>query len=458
MRRLLLYLALAALVPGFVQAQETAAQPANLSEIKVFELPRVDLRKARVEDEKRQLDGNVAHYAVAVEVDVTTDEAGTWDSWDLPRRDTARWRVRLRSPGALSLSLSFSRYRLPEGARLTISSVDGRERLEFTARDNEAHGQLWTPPLLADDLILELTVPYDDDEVVDLFDRFELRIGRVHHGYAGFGEAQPLSGPCERDVACAESPLWRDVARSVGLVVIEGVRYCTGFMVNNTALDGKPFFVTAHHCGVTRENAASAVVMWNYESASCRGDHLGEEALRPSRHFQTGATLRAAYEPTDVALLELDDLPSLDWNVHYAGWDRSLAVPRGTAAIHHPKTDLKRLSLDLDRIVPTLYLEDAVTPRGDHFRVGAWELGTTEGGSSGAPLFNRDQRVIGQLHGGYASCSQASADWFGRFAVSWFGGGRPGERLSDWLDPLATESVTLDGLDAGQLLTSFLEP
>lgn len=452
MRRLSMLIALAALVPGFVRAQEASALPFDLAQVELLDLPRVDLRQARVADQKRQLDGQVAHFAVALDVDGSWLDRGSWD------RDLRNfyWRLRIRSRGALSLSLAFTRFRLPEGASVEVYSTDGRERVgPFTARDNEAHGELWTPPLLADDVIVELTLPR---AVLNEGLLPELQLGRVNHGYAGFGETKPLSGPCERDVACAESPIWYDAARSVGLVVIEGVRYCTGFMVNNTALDGRPFFVTAQHCGVTRENAPSVVVMWNYESASCRGADAGDVALAPSRNFQTGAVLRAAYAPTDVVLLELDDLPHLDWNVHYAGWDRTPAKPRLTAAIHHPNTDLKRLSLDLDPIATTFYLHDDEVLDGDHFRIGAWELGTTEGGSSGAPLFNRDQRVIGQLHGGYASCGEHAADWFGRFAVSWSGGGRVDERLSDWLDPLNTESLTLDGLDASELLTTDAEP
>ena len=35
---------------------------------------------------------------------------------------------------------------------------------------------------------------------------------------------------------------------------------------------------------------------------------------------------------------------------------------------------------------------------------GGWELGVTEGGSSGSPLFDQNGRIIGQLFGGTATC------------------------------------------------------
>ena len=58
---------------------------------------------------------------------------------------------------------------------------------------------------------------------------------------------------------------------------------------------------------------------------------------------------------------------------------------------------------------------------------------------------------MGQLHGGFAACGEPRADWFGRFSAAWEGRGRSSSRLSDWLDPLDTGAVTLDGLDASEI-------
>lgn len=69
------------------------------------------------------------------------------------------------------------------------------------------------------------------------------------------------------------------------------------------------------------------------------------------------------------------------------------------------------------------------------FRVIDWDEGTTEGGSSGSPLFNPNFRIIGQLQGGCAACGNHLADFYGRLPVSWLGGGISSSRLSNWLDP-----------------------
>ncbi|MCP4659716.1 MAG: trypsin-like peptidase domain-containing protein [bacterium] len=442
-RRLLLpVLIVAALLPRLALAQGASAQPVpdrELDRIPRLELPEVDLDQARLDDEERVLRGNGAQYAVALEVNVIPWDEG---QWEMARLNHARWRLRLSSPGALSLNLAFSRYKMPPEGELTIYSPDGRHRIgPFTERDNEEHGELWTPPLLTDELILEVTLPFE------LLGELELRLAKVHHGYAGFGEAEPKSGPCEVDLACTPAEIWRDAARSVALISVEGVRFCTGFLVNNTALDGKPLFITAHHCGVNRRNAASVVVLWNHESPVCRdGDEAAGEPGDLSQ-FQTGAVFRAAYRPSDVVLIELDDPPDPAFNVFYAGWDRSETDPRRTVVIHHPNTDVKRISFDYDRATATPHLSSESLAKGNHLRIADWDLGTTEGGSSGAPLFNQDMRVVGQLHGGYAACDDRQADWFGRFSASWTGNGRPGLRLSDWLDPLSSEALTLDGIE-----------
>lgn len=443
-RRLLpLGLLLAALLPQLALAQGTpAALLPELAEVERLALPEVDLAAARRADEARVQNGRSPHYAVALEVDVSPWQEE--DKWELVGDDQARWRLRLTSPGALSLNLAFSHYRMPPGGRLTLLATDGHPLVRpFTHRDNEEHGQLWTPPVLTDDLIVEVMVP------VDRLDELELQLVKVHHGYAGFGEKEPKSGPCQLDAACSRSEVWGDPARSVALISVAGVSFCSGFLVNNTALDGRPLLITAQHCGVNRRNGPSVVVFWNHESPVCRdGGEALDGPVGNLSQFQTGAIFRALHRASDLVLLELDDPPPAAFKVFYAGWDRSPADPQRTVAIHHPNTDVKRVSFDHDRALTTLYFRDEPHARGTHLRIGAWEQGTTEGGSSGAPLFNQDLRVVGQLHGGYATCDDRRADWFGRLSAAWDGDGRPGTRLSDWLDPLATGTLTLDGLDA----------
>jgi hypothetical protein len=74
----------------------------------------------------------------------------------------------------------------------------------------------------------------------------------------------------------------------------------------------------------------------------------------------------------------------------------------------------------------------------------------TEPGSSGSPLYNPAGRYIGQLHGGPSVCGATGdnlSDYYGRFSLSWTGGGTDSTRLSNWLDAVNTGATAIDGLD-----------
>ena len=98
-----------------------------------------------------------------------------------------------------------------------------------------------------------------------------------------------------------------------------------------------------------------------------------------------------------------------------------------------------KISFDNNQFVETNYLSNTGT---SHWRV-SWNDGVTEGGSSGSPLFDQNNRVIGQLHGGYSACNSSDMrDWYGCFYRSWTGGGTNTTRLSNWLDPCGSGAVT----------------
>ena len=144
---------------------------------------------------------------------------------------------------------------------------------------------------------------------------------------------------------------------------------------------------------------------------------------------------------SDVALIQLSSTPPASWNVEYAGWDASNAAHSSAVGIHHPSGDVKKICFEDDAPYTSTAGGAQV------WWINAWELGVTEPGSSGSPLFNQDHRIIGQLYGGAAACSgsvnNGAYDYYGRFDISW------GLGVSQYLDPTGSGTLVLDGYPTG---------
>ncbi len=112
-----------------------------------------------VEDFVREQEGLPPRFAVPQLVDLSPDNCGTlWEAIDKER--FLVWRLRITSPDALSLNLGFSDFHLPKGGHLWVYAADLKgDRRHFTDANNQPHGELWTPVVVSNDIIVELTVP-----------------------------------------------------------------------------------------------------------------------------------------------------------------------------------------------------------------------------------------------------------------------------------------------------------
>ena len=118
-----------------------------------------------------------------------------------------------------------------------------------------------------------------------------------------------------------------------------GSRLCTGSMVNNTAQDLTPYFLTANHCLGGND---SWIFMFNYESSGCQNQN-GLTNMTVS-----GSTLLANSATSDFALLELNESIPEDYNVFFSGWDVTGNTPNIPVCIHHPSGDIKKITFDED--------------------------------------------------------------------------------------------------------------
>ena len=392
-------------------------------DIPTHTLPSFDVQNFIDEDENERNSSEQKPYRFAnpISVDFSMNTHGVWSIHD---DGSAIWQLRIESPGAHSLNLIYDRFNIPEGAEFFVYSNNKEMVLgAFTNFNHKPHGGFSTAPVVGDAIILEYNEPASPEFAG------EISVNIVAHDYRdvffnedrGYGD----SGSCNNNVNCAVGDNWRDEIRSVAMILTSGgSRLCTGSLVNNTSQDLSPYFLTANHC-LGGNN--SWIFMFNYESATCSNQN------GPTNMTVSGSSLMANSSTSDFALLLLNETPPESYNVHYAGWDVSGSTPSTPVGIHHPSGDIKKISFDYNN----------ASNSGNYWDVNNWEDGTTEPGSSGSPLFDGfNQRIIGQLYGGTASCTSITYDTYGKTSTSWNLG------MSNYLDPLSTGATYLDGIDA----------
>lgn len=412
------------------------------SELSTIYLPRFE--KASMIEGYEQAKGKSflkhAKYAYQYNVSYNSQNSGKWQIINDGRRV---WRISISSPGAYSLGLIFTKFRIPIGSQLFVYNSQTERILGgYNEKNNKESGKFSIEPLPGDEIIVEYIEPLHPEFIADL------EIGSVLHDFKNIfnqlrGEKSLLksSGTCNVNINCIEGDEWQVEKKAVCHILYDGF-IASGALINNTSFNGRPFLLTAHHAINNQNEADVAIFVFNYEAVDC------ESTVGSKSQSISGSSLLATTNKLDFTLLELSVMPPASYSPYYIGWDRSGRVPTNTTCIHHPNGDVKKISVDFDSPITDTYSDTEFTfDDNTHWRILEWDLGTTEGGSSGSPLLDENHRLIGDLTGGEASCSSSVNDYFAKFSESWDHYSEPIQQLKIWLDPLSLGVVTLDGVD-----------
>lgn len=348
------------------------------------------------------------------------------------------YQLSVYSEFAYSINLIFDSYKLPTGTELYLYDPKREQTWgAYTAINNKRNGKLATSPIPGNEIVIELVV----DKRLKEFDP-QLSISRIsldQKDAFGFKNRFGRSGDCNVDINCPQGADWQVIKRSVCKFIRGGTFLCSGALINNTANDGRPLLLTANHCIASENHASTSVFYFNYESLECYGVNGRLD------HSISSSELLATTNKLDFALVELSITPPERFNPYYAGWDRNPVYPDTVTCIHHPSGDVKKISVANIRVATGTF--GGGYDAGTHWWIKEWDVGTTEGGSSGSPLFNTNFKIIGDLTGGDAKCSYNFNDYFQKFHISWDRYPDPGDQLKVWLDPENEDPLVWNGLD-----------
>lgn len=377
-------------------------------------------------------------------VNLTPENSGRW----IDLSDGCRiWTLSIHSQGAKSLNLIFDRFKIdPNSSLILYSPYHEQPLLTFSSADQTPSGVLPTIPIPGDMVVVEYQQYKGCQEAP------ELLIGAVNHDYLGifsllnnnkvgrFGD----SGSCNPNITCAEESSIKANSKSVCKIIVDGTELCSGTLVNNTKMDGTPYFLSAAHCFRKQESPFSTIFFFNYEVPACQNTIEGTKM-----QYITGGTMRAFVDTFDMALLEMNKQPVPQYQPFWAGWNLSETPPAPFHAIHHPQGDVKKYAITRNPLVKTTfksYTNNGVPFTTDvHWLVQTWHTGTTEGGSSGCGIFDANNRLVGSLSGGEATCNFPQNDYFVRLNRAWEAGALADQQLAFWLNPDNQPLQTLEG-------------
>ena len=460
MKKLLLVFS-AVILANFFNAQIILVSPAD--GVPKMDFPKINRQQLADEDAIRDKQGILYRIGIAQFTNITTENAGVWTT----NTDGSRtWKLRVSSEGAEALSVLFQTFKIYGGTTFDVLSLNGRKvHNTMTIADVQETFTQNAALCQGDDLVLVLNEPANTQPS-------EIHIDRIMHNYrsTGFATQEKIneSASCEVNVNCSPvGDTWQDEKKGVARIyVVESgsAGWCTGSLINNTAQDCKPYFLTALHCGVS--TSASNMTQWKfyfrYEAPTCTNPtSVGTLA----NYFITGCVRKADSADnggdtgSDFLLVQLGSaaneattittLKSTNFNAYWNGWNANNTATTGGTGIHHPAGDIKKISTFSGT---TLSNSWGGSVQNTHWRL-TWTAnsngyGVTEGGSSGSPLFNNSQGyIIGTLTGGSSYCNaQTSPDMYGKISYHWTSNGTTtAKQLKPWLDPTNSGALTLAG-------------
>lgn len=314
----------------------------------------------------------------------------------------AVWALEVNADQAGGLRLHMDNVNLPEGVELFVYTMSGESYGPFRGYGPDGTGEFWAPSLFGSQALVQIQAPPSATGSLDAVTLRIAEVGIITPRAAGVlnvasnpAAANFCGNPsCIIDASCqAGANSIMDAYAKMEWVAGAFIYTCTGGLLNDTNPSSTNYFLTANHCLSKANTAKNVNFYWRFRTSSCNG-------ACPSNNgwpYKTvGSGVASTNRRGDYTLLTLNTAPPAG-SVRLGFTNAAVANTNGVA--------LHRVSNP--NFGPQVYNEQTVNtsaptcsgwPRGERI-YSRDTLGGTDGGSSGSPVVNGSDQVVGQLSG-----------------------------------------------------------
>jgi len=360
-------------------------------------------------------------FAFSRALNYNLSSSGRWTN--LPNGDRI-WVLGIESVGAFSIGVTFSHFKIPQGAKLYIYAEDRNDVIgPFTSANNRINQLMTAPPVRGEKIVIEYYEP-------NAFrGQGELQVHSFAHAYRDLKDISRLTvNPCFQLLDTQQNPQMINAASSVLMMLVDnGQRIATATLVNNSSQDGTPYAITARSAMVG--SSSSWVFLFDVIGTGCyqSGSSCWNRAV-------CGAQVVQSDSESSLTLLKLKGTPKGEWSAFNSGWNlSSIDQEAEYSSIQHGGGAPQNFS------ITNTINSNAIWDDKTIIEVADWDEGITTMGSIGSPLFDADFNLVGVYLGGNKNCNGHGKDYFAPLVSAW-------PKFSGYLDSYGTTGLKLSGL------------
>jgi hypothetical protein len=319
----------------------------------------------------------------------------------VPSKDAGLvWALVVKAELAGAIRLHVEDLNLPDGAELYVYSRAGEAYGPYTGRGPDGNGEFWTTGLFGTEAIVQLRVAGSHTAASMNGSAFRItEIGIISPTFTGPDVDAAAASFCG-NVACIVDASCYSAANSIKdayakMEWISGpyIYTCTGGLLNDSNPSSTNYFLTANHCLSKTATAKNVSFYWRFRTSSCNGACPSNNGWP---YKTTGSAVASTNRRGDYTLLSLNAAPPAG-SVKLGFTSAPVANTNGVALHRVSNPDFGPQVFNTQSVstsAPTC----TGWPRGERI-YSRLTLGATDGGSSGSPVVNASDQVVGQLSG-----------------------------------------------------------